>query len=228
MGRKIFVSYKYADDSVENLKWYENSTVRNYVTEFEKLLDSTDHIYKGETDGEDLSTLSDETIWSKLKDRIYDSSLTVVFISPEMKENCKKDRDQWIPWEISYSLKEMSRKNKNGDAVTSHSNAMLAVVLPDSNGLYSYYLENKTCCSSNCVTHHKNKLFQIIRDNKFNLKNPSKKVCQYGDVIWYGDVSYIEAVKWSDFIINVDKYIGAAYQRQSNIDNYNIEKNITQ
>ena len=28
-------------------------------------------------------------------------------------------------WEISYSLKEVSRKNKNGDVVTSRSNAMV-------------------------------------------------------------------------------------------------------
>ena len=46
-----------------------------------------------------------------------------------MRETWKKDRDQWIPWEVSYSLKETSRKNKNGDSVTSHSNAMLAVVI---------------------------------------------------------------------------------------------------
>lgn len=32
-----------------------------------------------------------------------------------MKECGKKDKEQWIPWEISYSLKEPSRKNINGD-----------------------------------------------------------------------------------------------------------------
>ena len=124
MGKKIFVSYKYGDDQVENLSYYENSTVRDYVTKFEDVLDSSDNIYKGESDGEDLSILSDDTIWEKLKDRIYDSSVTVIFISPGMKENWKLERDQWIPWEISYSLKEVSRKNKNGQAVTSRSNAM--------------------------------------------------------------------------------------------------------
>lgn len=44
MGRKIFVSYKYADDDVENLKRNENSTVRDYVTKFEEKLENSDNI----------------------------------------------------------------------------------------------------------------------------------------------------------------------------------------
>lgn len=226
MGKKIFVSYKYGDDQVENLSYYENSTVRDYVTKFEDILDSSDNIYKGESDGEDLSVLSDDTIWEKLKDRIYDSSVTVVFISPGMKENWKLERDQWIPWEVSYSLKEVSRKNKNGQAVTSRSNAMLAVVLPDSNGSYSYYLESKNCCGSGCTTHHTDKLFSIIRKNKFNLKNPNKKVCDTGETIWYGEYSYIKAVKWSEFIKNYSTYIISACERQDNIDDYDICKEV--
>ena len=226
MGKKIFVSYKYGDDQVENLSYYENSTVRDYVTKFENALDSSDNIYKGESDGEDLSVLSDDAIWEKLKNRIYDSSVTVVFISPGMKENWKLERDQWIPWEVSYSLKEVSRKNKNGQAVTSRSNAMLAVVLPDSNGSYSYYLESKNCCGSGCTTHHTDKLFSIIRKNKFNLKNPNKRVCDTGEIIWYGEYSYIKAVKWSEFIKNYSTYIISACERQDNIDDYDICKEV--
>ena len=227
LGKKIFVSYKYADDQVENLKSNKNSTVRDYVDEFEDKLDSSDDIYKGESDGEDLSELSDDTIWEKLKDKIYDSSITIVFISPGMRENQKKDRDQWIPWEVSYSLKETSRKNKNGDSVTSHSNAMIAVVLPDENGSYSYYLETKDCCSSKCTMHHTNILFEIIKNNKFNrTKNASKRICDNNDTIWTGTCSYIEAVKWSNFIANYQKYIDSAVERQEHIDEYNICKEV--
>lgn len=227
LGKKIFVSYKYADDQVENLKSNKNSTVRDYVDEFEDKLDSSDDIYKGESDGEDLSELSDDTIWEKLKDKIYDSSITIVFISPGMRETQKKDRDQWIPWEVSYSLKETSRKNKNGDSVTSHSNAMIAVVLPDENGSYSYYLETKDCCSSRCTMHHTNILFEIIKNNKFNrTKNASKRVCDNNDTIWTGTCSYIEAVKWSNFIANYQKYIDSAVERQEHIDEYNICKEV--
>ena len=226
MGRKIFVSYKFADDQVENLEWWSNSTVRDYVTMFENMIDSSDHIYKGESDGEDLSALSEDTIWQKLRDRIYDSSITIVFISPGMRESWKRDKNQWIPWEVSYSLKETSRKNKNGDSVTSKTNAMIAVVLPDATGSYSYYLENRTCCNNRCTTHHTEKLFQIIRDNKFNRKSASKRACNIGETIWYGDYSYIAAVKWCDFKSNYNKYIDAAYERQKNIDDYEIVKTI--
>lgn len=226
MGKKIFVSYKFADSQVKNLSFYENSTVRDYVTKFEEILDPSDNIYKGENDGEDLSNLSEETIWKKLKDRIYDSSITVVFISPGMKESWQTEKNQWIPWEISYSLKEVSRKNKNGDAITSRSNAMVAVVLPDENGSYSYYLESRSCCENGCTTHHTDKLFTILRKNKFNLKDANNKVCDTGSTIWYGESSYIKAVKWSDFISNYSTYIESACVRQDNIDDYEICKEV--
>lgn len=227
MGKKIFVSYKYADDKVANLSWWENSTVRDYVDEFERKIDYSDNIFKGETDGEDLSNLSDDVIWEKLKDRIYDSSVTIVFISPGMKELGKSDRAQWIPWEVSYSLKETSRKNKNGDPITSHTNAMVAVVLPDQNGSYSYYLEPKNCCLSGCTIHHLDILFEIIKKNKFNrIRNASKRVCENNDTIWSGSYSYIEAVKWSDFIADYNKYVDSAEERQNHIDEFEIYKEI--
>ena len=227
MGKKIFVSYKYADDQVNNLESGENSTVRDYVDEFERIVDSSDDIFKGESDGEDLSDLSDDTIWETLKDRIYDSSVTIVFISPGMKETGKKDRDQWIPWEVSYSLKETSRKNKNGESVTSHSNAMLAVVLPDDNNSYTYYLESKSCCSGGCTTHHTDRLFTIIKKNKFNrTENASKRTCDNDNTIWTGTCSYIEAVKWSNFIKNYQKYVDSAVDRQDHIDEYNLCKEV--
>lgn len=94
MGHKIFVSYKYADDDVKNLTWWGNSTVCHYVTEFQNKLSAEDDINKGEEDDEDLSGFSDDAIWVKLKNRIYDSSVTVVFISPNMRESGKADRDQ--------------------------------------------------------------------------------------------------------------------------------------
>lgn len=137
MGRKIFVSYKYADEdvySVSNVSDYR-AKARDYVTWLEKKFsDRTNHIYKGEHDDEDLSDRSDEYIWAKLKDKIYDSTITIVLISPNMKEPHKWDKSQWIPWEIAYSVRETTRNDYE-----SHANAVLGVILPDKNNSYSYY-----------------------------------------------------------------------------------------
>lgn len=225
-GRKIFVSYKYADDNVENLSdspWC-NSTVRDYVDLLESYLDGTDHIYKGESDGEDLSKYSDGTIWEKLRDRIYDSSLTIIMISPNMKDGFRVERNQWIPWEVSFSLRETSRRNSSGQPVVSRTNAMLAIVLPDSCGSYAYYLESMSCCSSHCRMHHTDRLFEIIRCNKFNKKTPDSRSCTGGNTIWYGEASYIEAVKWADFAADPEKFISAAYDRRDRIDSFDIRK----
>ncbi len=138
MAQKVFVSYKYADGDVAQLShtnWWESTTVRDYVNIFmRKAASDGCVVYKGERDNEDLSYLSEETIWEKLRDKIYDSSVTVVFISPNMRVPYQRDRDQWIPWEIAFSLRESTRSDR-----TSHSNALLFVVLPDRHGSYAYY-----------------------------------------------------------------------------------------
>lgn len=229
MGHKVFVSYKYADADVRNISgnYWPVDTVRTYVNEMEKYLaDTSDHIYKGEKDGEDLSHLSDDTIWEKLKDRIYDSSLTIVMISPGMRNIYASDRDQWIPWEISYSLKEISRRTLKGAQVYSRSNAILAIVLPDKQGSYSYFTYSKNCCNTGCTVLDTGRLFNILRANMFNEKKPDKDTCRNFSSIYHGDPSYISSVKWDDFITNPEWYIQKAYEIRDNIENYNICKEV--
>ena len=221
MGRKIFVSYKYKDTDVYPLDGNRNTNVRAYVDKIEDYLDSTDDIYKGESDDEDLSHLSDDTIWEKLKDRIYDSSVTIVIISPKMKERKKTDNSQWIPWEISYSLKEITRADR-----VSRSNAILAVTLPDSNGSYEYFIKDNSCCDSPCRTLKRYTLFDILRKNMFNQKQKQTKPCDEGKTIYYGDSSFIRSVKWSYFVNNAQSSIDKAVEIKEKIDEYDICKEV--
>lgn len=217
MGKKIFISYKYGDSNVRALTGINPTTVRDYVDIIQSKIDKSDHINKGENDGEDMSTLADSTIASKLGDKIYDSTVTIVFISKGMKENIP-EKDQWIPWEISYSLREQSRKGIN-----SKTNAMLGVVLPDQFGLYDWYYKYNTECNS--TTHITDKLFIILRENMFNLKNPQTRTCN-GTTIFEGEFSYIKTVKWDDFIGSMNWYIEKALEIWRVRDQYNIRKSI--
>ena len=217
MARKIFVSYKHSDDSVENLNG--ETTARAYVDELIELFED-DEIYKGEGD-EDLSEFKDETIETHLKDKIYDSSITLVLISPNMKDESENESDQWIPWEVSYSLKEITRNDR-----TSHTNGMLAVVLPDEDSSYSYFLEDDTCSVCHCRILHRNTLFQILRDNMFNIKEPTYSDCpkHLPQTVYKGHSSYIYSVKWCDFIGDTDKYLDTAEEIRDNKDDYDITK----
>lgn len=214
MGKKIFVSYKYSDDNVESLPgkgWFEKTTVRDYVDKFETLLEDEDDIYKGESDGEDLSEKSEDEIAELLKDRIYDSTVTVVFISKGMNEN-RPENDQWIPWEICYSIKEITRGGR-----TSQTNAVLCVVLPDYNGSYEYLITYDSEC--NCMNYKTYFLFPIIRKNMFNIKEPVTTFCN-NQTVYHGYSSYFHMVKWEDFIKDYKSQIDICLHIKDNINDY--------
>lgn len=234
MGHKIFISYKYKDDNVcqtiENhlteQKKGSRLTARDYVDVLEKYIEEkSSHEYKGEEDDEPLNDKSEEWIWEKLKDDMFDSTLTIVLISPNM-DNGSSEREQWIPWEIQYSLSNKTRTNNAGNQVRSHTNAMLAIVLPDRNNSYTYYFEHKTCCPSGCRLNKTDRLFPILRKNTFNqTKDENVRICLMNDKIYSGGMhSYIPFYKWKD--VNnkesLESAIQHAYDIQSQEEKYDI------
>lgn len=220
MGKKVFVSYKYSDSKVLALTGISGTTARDYVDKIESLLEIGDHIYKGEDDGEDMGTLEDSRIASKLGDKIFDSTITIVLISKGMREIGTAEKDQWIPWEVSYSLKEQSREGEK-----SKTNALLAIVLPDEEGKYDYYITNNLECNSRTL--NTDFLFQILRDNMFNLIERESNIrnCN-GSKIYEGFPSYIYSVKWKDYVVNPNRFIDIAISIRQNIDKYDLTKTV--
>lgn len=231
MGRKVFVSYKYSDSKVQDLDLYElvdfwgskirrkiTTTARHYVDKLAEKLEKDDHIYKGEDDDESMESLVDSTIGSKLGDKIFHSSVTIVLISKGMKEPFTAEKDQWIPWEVSYSLKEQTRQNQR-----SKTNGVIAVVLPDEYGSYEYYITRDEVC--NCRSLNTSFLFEILSQNMFNVKEPNRRLCN-GSYVYTGDASYIQSVNWENFINNPSIYIEKAIELRDKINEFEIRKNI--
>lgn len=221
MGKAIFVSYKYSDRKVLHFPGVAGiTTARHYVDKLASLLEQEDYLYKGEDDGESMATLQDSTIASKLGDKIFRSSVTIILISKGMKNDAIAEKDQWIPWEISYSLKEQSREGGN-----SKTNAVLAVIIPDELGSYDYYITENPLCNS--ITYHTSTLFQILRLNMFNhnKKEDNIRYCN-GQKIYEGGHSYIPSVKWEYFSNNVDRCISLAVSTRQNINEYTLVKTV--
>lgn len=224
-SRKIFVSYKYKDPNVHIAPISEYApgedtgylyTPRHYVDKIiEKI--GVDHIYKGELGDEGMDDFSDDTIDSELKKKLFDSSITIVLISPNMRDKTKPEKDQWIAKEIAYSLRNKTRSEK-----TSRTNGMLAVALPDMNGSYDHAVVHQNCVT----TWQTNTYFTILNENMFNRKNKNQRPCgTCGNYHHFGDDhSYIHPVKWSDFIDNHNSYINHVLSLRENLCDFDIKK----
>ena len=228
MGRKIFVSYKYSDSLVEDLNIIEDTffgkqkvktTARHYVNQLSEILEDEDHIYKGEDDDESMESLADSTIGSKLGDKIFDSSVTIVMVSKGMKNPLLAENNQWIPWEVSYSLKQQDRQGQK-----SKTNGVIALVLPDELGSYEYYITRDEEC--NCWSLNTTILFEILRVNMFNVKAPNRRLCNRS-YVYTGDSSYIQSVKLEDFINSPSKFIDKAIELRDRKEEFHLKKKLT-
>jgi len=121
-------------------------------------------------------------------------------------------------------LKEHAR-----DGRTSATNAVIAVVLPNRQNSYNYYIEENICSHCNAISLNTSKLFKILSNNMFNIKKPIYSDCENHGLlnkIYKGESSYIVSVKWEDFIKDMDKYLNRSLEINKNIADYEITKKI--
>lgn len=184
MAHKTFISYKYS----------ESRELRDRII---KSLGKEATYYKGENvDSKDMTDFKRETIRKKLADMMYDTSVTIVILSPNMRES------EWIGWEVSYCLKKIKRQDR-----TSQRNGVVAVI-KKVNGSYSWFKYSE----GNGTKYHMDKIQDIIAKNHFN-SNPPKKVD--GSYDWLNG-SYITFVEEDVFLYNPPKYIDNAYEKSEN------------
>ena len=200
MVRKTFISYKY--NEAQNLR-------DAIITALGK--DAT--FYQGETsDSPDMTDLKTDTIKKNLTDMMFHTSVTIVIITPNIKQS------KWIDWEIEYCLKEISREDR-----TSKTNGIVAVI-QKVNGGYDWYKSsnlNSDGCSSTSYLEHL--VYDIIKNNRYN-QNPKKYVCNTCQSINALTGSYISYVQEESFLKDPQKYIENAFEKSENIDEYDLTK----
>lgn len=210
--KKIFISYKFSDV----VEGRENSF--NFRDRLIDELGENGLTHKGE-DGEsnDLSDYKDDQIISKIHPYVKNSSITVIFITPNARYS------KWIPWEISISMRKRAYEKEQNMT----RNGLIGIYLPldkinmpvEQGGTYNYYKTKKSC---GVTTHHTNKFPQMVVDNTFNLKD-GDHTCSEGcctNVYDSAKGSYIELLEWDTFIKDIDMYVERAWNRRNDFENY--------
>ena len=200
MARKTFISYKHS----------EAQELRNNII---TALGNDATYYKGETsDSPDMTDYKTDTIKKNLTDMMFHTSVTIVIISPKMKQS------KWIDWEIEYCLKEISRKDR-----TSKTNGIVAVIQKVNND-YSWYKsnnQNSDGCSSNSYLEHL--VYDIISKNRYN-QLAKIYICNTCQSINALSGSYISYVQEEIFLANPQIYIENAFEKSEKFAEYDLTK----
>lgn len=200
MAHKTFISYKYS----------EAKSLRDRIV---NSLGDDAKYYQGETSkSPNMSDKTTDYIKDKLKDMIYSTSVTIVVISPDMKQS------EWIDWEIEYSLKRIKRGDRSSGA-----NGILGVVMKY-DGDYSWLRPSIKNSDGHISIQTKDEyLYEIIYQNRFN-QDPTEYTCKTCKNIDSLTGSYISLVNEEDFINNPNKYIDNAYDKSKNLSHYNLTR----
>lgn len=200
MAHKTFVSYKYS----------ESRDLRDKI--IERLgIDAT--YYKGETsDSPNLSDYTTNTIRKNLADMIYDTSVMIVIVSPNMKQS------EWMEWEIKYALRDQTRNGR-----TSHADGVVCVV--KKNEFYaSLGLNPYSWAKSYGGDWNTSKLFNIINQNRNNKKSwfdsDLTNKTEYDQL----SAHYVDIVTEEEFLKYPNYYINNAFDKSQNLGSYNLAK----
>lgn len=189
MAHKTFISYKHS----------EAVGLRDKII---KAMGSDAIYYNGEKDfSPNKSDDTDDAIWNYLKDMIWPTTVTIVILSPNMRQS------SWIPDEIAYSLSKISRDGKQ-----SGRNGVVAVV-QKVNGGYDWLIEHGVNCHNSPIVKYRNELLPtIITRNHFNSEPPIVH-CDECKTYDAEKGSYISYVCEDDFLADVNGYVDKAFNK---------------
>ncbi|MFW5890717.1 MAG: molecular chaperone Tir [bacterium] len=207
MKRKIFISFRFDDGF--NVK-------ENLVSFLEKR-----DLIVNKSEDVDRSNMSDDSIEEYLFEKLRDTSITLVILTPNAinyKINHLGELDDWLYDELRYSLYERKGNTING-----------VIALYTEDAKESLMRSSKSFCQT-CKSQHTSSLISdfnnLVRKNMMNVKPSFKKNSCDGYYDSNYD-SYISLVAINDFMANPDHYLDIAYDKRKSCNQYNLVKRLS-
>ena len=204
LANRVFISFRFKDGN-------------KYKDELTELFQDSVKVINCSED-EDRSNMSDETIKKYLYDKLRDTSVTIVLITPEAithQKDWEGNYDDWMHDEIRFSLEDRENNRCNG---------LIAVYVPEA---ANSILRKTTCekCDSKCTLTSIYDFDNLVRKNMMNVKVEYKKNSCDGVYDSNYD-SYCSLVSWEAFKEHYEDYITIADDKRLKSYKYDIKKNM--
>lgn len=200
--RKVFVSFRFEDG--EEIK----KDLIDHLIKKDLIIDKSENI--------DRRELSEETIKKYLFEKLKDSSITIVLLTPMAVnyERTIEGIDDWLYDELRYSLYNRENNPING-VIAVYTKEAKQYLIRTTEHICNVCKEKQTVDS---ILEFDN----LIRDNMFNIKQKFKlNKC---DGIYDLDYDvYISLISLEDFLKESKKYIDIAFEKRNIAENYTIK-----
>ena len=200
--RKVFVSFRFNDGNKIKDKLVD------FLEERDLVIDKSEDV--------DRREMSEETIQKYLFDKLKDSSITLVLLTPEAVNYSRKpngDIDDWLYDELRYSL-----YNRDGNPI----NGAIALYTPQTENIIIQKSTHRCDkCNKDTTVSIITNFDNLVKDNMMNVK-PKFKMNQCDNIFDSDYDSYISLVKLEDFYNQPEKYLEITTSKRKDSENYTI------
>lgn len=204
MATKVFISFRFSDGKV-------------IKDELVDLFDESTEVINRSEDA-DRSQMSEDTIQEYLYEKLKDTSVTIVLLTPKAvsyRKNWIGNYDDWLYDELRYSLEDRKDNRTNG-VIAVYTDDAKDMILESSSHYCSHCQQTKSCRTLKSFDN-------LARKNMLNIKSSYKKnPCNnlYDD----SHDSYISLVSLEEFKQDYIKYIDNAKEKRDRLFEFNLYK----
>ena len=214
MANKVFISFRYCEKDVNcSILDDHKKCGHQYKEKLEEKFEELEYTIN-KSESEDRSGQTEETIKKYLYEKLADTSLTIMILTPEAVEYNKDFNgkiDDWLYDELRYSLEDRGENRTN---------AVIALYTEEAK---EYLIKSNNSWCSTCQKKHGSTTIlsfeNLIRKNMFNVKSQYKH-CSCDNLYDTLEDHYISLVSYDDFYVNPKKYIDNALEKRDRLSEF--------